>query len=132
MTSDRVPYTQAGRMMAISTPLGEDVLLLEHLAIDEGINELFTIRAGVKSQRDDLKAGDLIGSSVDFRLKLKDDGTRWWNGFVTELHEGPLTSRGTRSYALTIRPRLWTLSQTSNCRKFQDLASPAIVEQLCK
>ena len=25
-----VPYTQAGRMMAISTPLGQDVLLLEH------------------------------------------------------------------------------------------------------
>ena len=132
MTSERVPYTQSGRMMAISTPLGEDVLLLEHLAIDEGINGLFSIHASVKSQRDDLKASDLIGSTVDFSLKLKDAGTRWWNGFVTELHEGPLTSRGTRSYALTIRPKLWTLSQTSNCRKFQNLASPAIVEQLCK
>ena len=128
----QVPYTQSGRMIAISTPLGEDVLLLEHLAVDEGINGLFSIHASVKSQRDDLKASDLIGSTVDFSLKLKDAGTRWWNGFVTELHEGPLTSRGTRSYALTIRPKLWVLSQTSNCRKFQNLASPSIVEQLCK
>ncbi|MCX8255553.1 MAG: type VI secretion system tip protein TssI/VgrG, partial [Beijerinckiaceae bacterium] len=132
MTSERVPYTQSGRMMAIATPLGQDVLLLEHLAIDEGINGLFTIEAAVKSQRDDLQASDLIGASVDFRLKLKDDGTRWWNGFVTDLHEGSLTSRGTRSYGLTVRPKLWTLSQTSNCRKFQNLASQAIVEQLCK
>ena len=64
MTSGSVPYTQSGRMMAISTPLGEDALLLEHLVVDEAINGLFTIEAGVKSQRDDLKAGDLIGSSV--------------------------------------------------------------------
>ncbi len=127
-----VPYTQAGRMMAISTPLGQDVLLLDHLAIDEGINELFAIRASVKSQRDDLQASDLIGSTVDFSLKLKDAGTRYWNGFVTELHEGPLTSRGTRSYALTIRPKLWLLSQRSNCRKFQNLTSSQILETLCK
>ena len=67
-------------MMAISTKLGQDALLLEHLAIDEAINGLFVIEAQVKSQRDDLAAGDLIGSNVDFLLKLKDDGTRWWNG----------------------------------------------------
>ena len=88
-----VPYTQSGRMLAISTPLGEDALLLEHVMIDEAINGLFTIEAQVKSQRDDLRASDLIGASVDFSLKLKDDGTRWWNGFVTDLHEGSLTSR---------------------------------------
>ena len=132
MTSGKVPYTQAGRMMAIATPLGEDVLLLEHLAIDEAINGLFTIQAQVKSQRDDLAAGDLIGSNVDFSLKLKDDGTRYWNGFVTDLHEGSLTSRGTRSYALTLRPKLWTLSQRSDCRIFRGTTSPQIVETLCK
>ena len=127
-----VPYTQAGRMMAISTPLGQDVLLLEHLAIDEAINGLFTIEAQVKSQRDDLKASDLIGSTVDFSLKLKDDGTRWWNGFVTSLHEGPLTSRGTRSYGITVRPKLWTLSRKSDCRIFLNQTSVQIVETLCK
>ena len=132
MTAERVPYTQSGRMMAIATPLGQDVLLLEHLAVDEGINGLFTIAAAVKSQRDDLKAQDLIGASVDFRLKLKDDGTRWWNGFVTDLHEGSLTSRGTRSYALTVRPKLWTLSQKSDCRIFLGQTSAQIIETLCK
>ena len=51
MTSGQVPYTQAGRMMAISTKLGQDALLREHLAIDEAINGLFTIEVQVKSQR---------------------------------------------------------------------------------
>ena len=117
-------------MMAISSLLGEDALLLEHLAIDEAINGLFTIEAEVKSQRDDLRAGDLIGSSVDFSLKLKDDGTRWWNGFVTDLHQGSLTTRGTRSYRLTVRPKLWTLSQTSDCRIFRNTTAAQIVETL--
>ena len=127
-----VPYTQAGRMMAISTRLGQDVLLLDHLDVDEGVNGLFTINAAVKSQRDDLAAGDLIGSTVDYSLKLADEGTRWWNGFVTELHEGPQTNRGTRSYAMTVRPKLWLLSQNSDCRIFQNQTSAQIVETLCK
>ncbi len=84
--SVHVPYTQSGRMMAIATRLGPDVLLLDGLDVDEGVNGLFTIRATVKSQRDDLGAADLIGSSADFSLRLKDEGTRWWNGLVTELH----------------------------------------------
>lgn len=92
MTSERVSYTQSGRATAIVTPLGEDVLLLKHLAIDEAVNGLFTIEAQVKSQREDLQASDLIGASVDFRLKLKDACTRWWNGIVTDLHEGSLTA----------------------------------------
>ncbi len=117
-------------MMAISSLLGEDVLLLEHLAIDEAINGLFTIHAQVKSQRDDLRAGDLIGSSVDFSLKLKDEGTRWWNGFVTDLHQGSLTTRGTRSYSLTVRPKLWTLSQTSDCRIFRNMTAQQVIETL--
>ena len=125
-----VPYTQAGRMMAISSVLGEDALLLEHLAIEEAISDLFTIRAEVKSQRDDLRAGDLIGSSVDFSLKLKDGGTRWWNGFVTDLHQGSLTARGTRSYTLTVRPTVWTLSQKSDCRIFRGTTALQIIETL--
>ena len=126
-----VPYTQSGRMMAIATRLGPDVLLLDGLDVDEGVNGLFTIRATVKSQRDDLGAADLIGSSADFSLRLKDEGTRWWNGLVTELHEGPATSRSTRSYALTLRPKLWLLSQTSDCRIFQNTSTLDVVQTLC-
>ncbi len=36
----------------------------------------------MKSQRDDLAAADLIGSTADFSLRLKDGGTRWWNGHL--------------------------------------------------
>ena len=95
MTSDRLLYSQAGRMMAVETRLGTDELLLERLEIDESINALFLIRAMVKAQRDDLQADDLIGSTVDFRLRRTDGETRWWNGFATELEEGSLTTRAT-------------------------------------
>ena len=131
MASDRVAYTQVGRMVAIDTPLGTDQLLLDAVDIHEGVNGLFTIRADAKSQRDNLQAGDLIGSSVDFTLQLKDGATRAWNGFVTDLHEGSLTTRGTRNYALTVRPKLWLLSQKSDCRIFQDQTTPQIIETLC-
>ena len=132
MTSDRLAYTQAGRMMAVTTPLGDDVLLLTDLRIDERVNALFEIEAAVKSQRDDLAPGDLVGATVDFRLQLKDDGTRWWNGFVTKMHEDGQTTRGMRSYAITVRPRLWLLSQRSDCRIFLSTTTTDVIETLLR
>ena len=49
MTSERLPYSQAGRMTAVSTRLGADVLLLTHLEIDERVNALFEIGAAVST-----------------------------------------------------------------------------------
>ncbi len=126
-----VPYTQAGRNIAIGTVLGTDALLLEQFEILEGMNDLFTMRASARAQRDEIKAADLIGSTADLTLQTGDGQTRAWNGFVTHLHEGPATSRGTRNYALTLRPKLWLLGQRSDCRIFLDQTSPQIVEMLC-
>ncbi len=42
-------YTQTGRLMAIDTVLGEDVLLLERLEVEEGLNRLFTLQARVRA-----------------------------------------------------------------------------------
>ena len=131
MTSDRVPYTQTGRMITVSSRLGEDVLLLDRLDIWESINDLFEMHASVRSKRSDLQAADLIGSNVDFSLKLKNEERRYWNGLVTNLHEGPLISRNLRSYELTVRPALWLLSQKTDCRIFQNQTSLQIMQTLC-
>ena len=126
-----VRYTQAGRLMAIDTVLGEDVLLLERLEVEEGINRLFTIQARVRAQRDEVRPDEIVGTAADLALTLADGSQRVWNGLVTELHEGPIVTRGARQYALTLRPRLWLMSQRSDCRIFLTQSTLEVVETLC-
>jgi type VI secretion system secreted protein VgrG len=39
-----MPNTQAGQFISITTPLGDDVLLLRKFTGDEGISQLFNFR----------------------------------------------------------------------------------------
>lgn len=123
-------YAQTGRLLAIEAVLGEDALLLERLEIDEGISQLFTIHATVRAQRDALRAEEIVGTAADLSLALADGTRRTWNGLVTELHEGPIVTRGARHYALTLRPWLWLMSQRQDCRIFLGQSTAQAVETL--
>ncbi|AWN47627.1 type VI secretion system tip protein VgrG [Methylobacterium terrae] len=129
--SEHVRYTQAGRLMAIDTVLGPDALLLERLEVEEGLNRLFTIQARVRAQRDEVRPDEIVGTAADLSLTLADGSQRVWNGLVTELHEGPIVTRGARQYALTLRPRLWLMSQRSDCRIFLTHSTLEVLETLC-
>ncbi len=124
-------YTQTGRLMAIDTVLGEDVLLLERLEVEEGLNRLFTLQARVRAQREEIRPDEIVGTTADLSLTLADRSQRVWNGLVTELHEGPIVTRGARQYALTLRPRLWLMSQRSDCRIFLTQSTLEVLETLC-
>ncbi len=124
-------YTQTGRLMAIDTVLGEDVLLLERLEVEEGLNRLFTLQARVRAQREEIRPDEIVGTTADLSLTLADGSQRVWNGLVTELHEGPIVTRGARQYALTLRPRLWLMSQRSDCRIFLTQSTLEVLETLC-
>ncbi|WP_274533793.1 type VI secretion system Vgr family protein, partial [Methylobacterium sp. Leaf112] len=126
-----VRYTQAGRLLSIATVLGEDTLLLERLEVEEGLSALFTLRATVRAQRETVRADEIVGTAADLSLTLADGTPRVWNGLVTELHEGPIVTRGARQYALTLRPRLWLMSQRSDCRIFRDRTTLQVLETLC-
>ena len=123
-----VNYVQSRRLLAISTSLGQDVLLLERLEGHEGISSLFEFHATVRSKRD-IRPAEIIGSAVDITLDLGvGKGLRTWNGLVTELSEGPAITRVLRSYALTIRPKLWLATQRQDCRIWLDKTSLQIAE----
>jgi type VI secretion system secreted protein VgrG len=112
VASSSAAYIQAERIIRIESPLGADVLLPERCEVREGVNSLFEISISVRSKKTDVQPADIVGKLVDVSLELDGAGKRRpWNGLVTEMHEGPAVTRGLRSYALTIRPQLWLMSQ---------------------
>ena len=128
-------FIQASRVIKISSPLGENVLLPERARITEGVNRLFEIQISVRSKQD-ITPADLIGKLVDVELEVQQGADpdeavyRCWNGLVTELHEGPSVTRGLRSYQLVLRPSLWLLSQTRDSRIWMDQTTLNVLDTL--
>ena len=60
---------------------------------------------------------------------MPDDSTRYFNGYVTRFSQGGAHGRYNR-YSAVVRPWLWFLTRTADCRIFQDLTVPDIVKKV--
>ena len=120
--------TQQNRDIEIITPLGTDVLLLRDMTISEELGRLFTINVELAST-ENIKFEDLLGQNVSIRLTLP-AGKRFFNGFVSSVSQAGDEGHYARYHA-TIRPWLWFLTRTSDCRIFQNKTVPEIIKEVC-
>jgi type VI secretion system secreted protein VgrG len=117
------------RVMELSTPLGRNVLLFHHMDTREELSRLAEFELGMLSERADIVLDDILGKNVTVRLELHDGGDRYFNGYVTRFAQGGMLGRYYR-YSATVRPWLWFLTRTADCRIFQDLTVPEIIRKV--
>ncbi len=81
-------YTQANRPIAVTTPLGPDVLLLTGLRGEEGLSRLFRFELELIAE-DPLKVAfdKLLGARVTVVLKLDDERERYFSGICSQVGE---------------------------------------------
>src|SRR5947209_8604541 len=99
-------YTQAGRLISLSTPLGEDKLLLTGFSGQEGISRLFAFHLTTMSEDTDIDFTTIVGQSVTIGVTQSDDTPRHFNGIVSQFSctgkDGDMTL-----YELQVVPKLW-------------------------
>jgi len=61
--------TQSHREIAISTPLGEDVLLLRSMSGTEALSRPFEYELELASENFEIKPEDIVGQKVTIRRK---------------------------------------------------------------
>ena len=61
------------------------------------------------SLKHDINLDQILGKNVTVKLALQDDGTRYFNGYVTRFSQGGMHGRYRRYYA-TVHPWLWFLT----------------------
>jgi type VI secretion system secreted protein VgrG len=115
--------------MEIVTPLGEDVLLFHRMAATEELSRLSEFEVDLLSKRGDIAAGSILGKNVTVKLELQDNSIRHFNGFVTRFQQAGLHGRY-HAYHATVRPWLWFLTRTADCRIFQDKTVPQIIKEV--
>jgi type VI secretion system secreted protein VgrG len=117
------------RLMELVTPLGDDVLLFHGMSGREEMSRLFEYHLDLLSKKDDIKPDDILGKNVTLKLGLPDDKTRYFNGYITRFAQGGTYGRYNR-YVATVRPWLWFLTRTADCRIFQDMKVPDIIKSV--
>jgi type VI secretion system secreted protein VgrG len=115
--------------MEITTPLGEDVLLFHAMNAREELSRVGECRLDLLSAQDDIDVDQILGKNVTVKVALQDDGTRFFNGFVTRFGQGGKHGRYRRYYA-DVHPWMWFLSRTTDCRIFQEMTVPDIVKKV--
>ncbi len=122
-------FIQANRESEVITPLGDDVLLLREMNFSEELGRLFHMDLTLFSEQQELSFEDLLAQVVTVRLDIQNESRRYFNGhiteFVQELDQGPFAV-----YRATVRPWLWFLTRTADCRIFQGMTVPDIVKQV--
>jgi type VI secretion system secreted protein VgrG len=117
------------RAMELRTPLGDDRLLFRTMQAAELLGRPFEYEIDALALRDDVDPDRLLGELVTVALELPDGGSRFFNGHVARFGPSGMVGRYFR-YRLTVRPWLWLLTRTADCRIFQGRTVPEIVREV--
>ncbi len=122
-------FNQASRLAKITSPLGPDVLLLNEMGGGEELGRLFNYELQLTSLDANIDLNQLLGKPMSVGLQLADGGERHFHGIVARCSQN-IDQGQFASYQVTLRPWLWLLSRTSDCRIFQNLSIPQIIKQV--
>ena len=125
------PRTQSRRFIGLTTPLGDDVLLLRRVTVTETLGRLFNISLEILSSDFDIDFDAIVGQNVTVRVDLPQDRTRHFNGYVSQFSQSVNTGR-LASYRATVVPFLWFLTRHTDCRIFQKATVPDIIKEILK
>jgi type VI secretion system secreted protein VgrG len=124
-------YIQQNRLIAIDTPLGKDVLLLASFTGREGISRLFNFHLDLLSTKNSISFQDLVGQKVTIRVTLFDGSERYFHGHVSRFAQSGQDARFTH-YQMEVVPWLWFLTRSADCKIFQNMTIPDIIQKVFK
>ncbi len=123
-------YRQADRPLKITTPLGEDILLITGLNGNEEISHLFDFHVSmVADAKKEVKFDKMIGQSVTVEMRLIDGDKRYFNGIVMRFSQGS-RDENFLHFKAEVVPKAWLLTKKVRSRIFQHLSIPDIIKQV--
>ena len=126
--------SQDNTTAVLTTPLGKDVLLFHRFDGEEGLGSLFEWRIEALSTEPNLDFNPALGRNACVTLKRYEDIERHFNGVLTHAawsgryQNAADDQQDLYIYSLVLRPWLWCLSQSADCRIFKQKSIPEILK----
>ena len=124
-----MPHSQEGRLISLTTPLGEDVLLLAGLSGHEAISRLFSFHLDLLTEHGPIDFTQIIGKNVTISVAQSDNTARYFNGMVSHFAQSGSDTNFIH-YQMEVVPWTWTLTRYADCKIFHNKKVSDIVEQV--
>jgi len=122
-------FKQFTRLAQINSPLGPDKLILAEMGGSEELGRLFDYELQLTSDDPSIDLNQLLGKPMSLSVQVSPGSSRHFHGIVARCSQS-VDQGQFASYRVTLRPWLWLLSRTSDCRIFQHLSVPQIIKQV--
>ena len=117
----------SSKPFTFKSPLPPSELFFSSMVHTAQLSTLEEMQLQLLSKKSDLSPDDLLGQKVQVDIELRDGSKRHIGGYVTRfgigVHQGKYFG-----YQAVVRPWLWFLTRTNDCRIFQDLSVPDIIK----
>ena len=122
-------YRQVRRKLRVTTPLGDDALLLKSFSGTDVLSQLFRFRVEMLAPSGTKVPFDaLLGQGVTVHLELPDRSEHHLNGLCVKLAEAGRDATFTH-YEAELVPDVWKLTRRVRSRIFQQLSVPDILQE---
>ncbi|ODB39230.1 type VI secretion protein ImpA [Pseudomonas mosselii] len=122
-------FKQFTRLAQINSPLGPDKLILAEMGGSEELGRLFDFELQLTSDDPAIDLNQLLGKPISLSVQQSVGSSRHFHGIVARCSQS-VDQGQFASYRVTLRPWLWLLTRTSDCRIFQHLSAPQIIKQV--
>lgn len=120
------------RPLNLKSPLKDDLAITSFQGV-EPLGRLFQYELECFSPNQEISIDKILGQSVTVHFDDGADGVRYFNGIVSAISQaGQLKDERREIYQVTLRPWLWFLTRTADCRVFEQASVPDIIKQICK
>ncbi len=115
----------------------EESFDVREFSLEDAISSLFHVDVVALSENPAVDFEELIGRDAAFHVDLSSavfpsGQRRSWTGIIAEVDQIGSEEEGLSAYNLTLVPKLWLLSQRTNCRVFQQMSDLDIALALLK
>lgn len=124
-------YSQAGRPLRVISSLADDQLLLVGFSGEEGMSMIGGFSLDLASPKATLAAKDFLLKPMGVVVESSDGTKRFFHGIVRRFGMTGQSDDLTL-YRAEIVPWLWQLAIVNDCRIFQNMSVPDILEKIFK
>ncbi|HVY44923.1 MAG TPA: type VI secretion system tip protein TssI/VgrG [Minicystis sp.] len=113
---------------------GKDRFDVREYALEEGLSAPFSIDLVAMCENPAVDFEQIVGKDATFTIVGRDVSgasvPHAWTGVVSEIHQLVAETAGLSTYHLTVVPKLWLLTQRTNCRVFQQMSDLDAVQAI--
>src|SRR6202161_388550 len=124
-----MPFSQEDRLVSLTTPLGQGVLLLAGFTGHEAISRLFSFHLDLLTEHGPIEFPTIIGKNVTISVTQTDNTPRYFNGFVSHFDQCGYDTRFIH-YQMEVVPWTWMLTRNADCKIFHNKTVQDVIKKV--